>query len=84
MTSCKACGMPIQFRKGPNGRPIPLQRVRTLYRVLPDGQVTPIVPTLPGGDPVAVFVSHFETCPNANDFSGKSRKGETDAESTGA
>lgn len=62
---CKGCGMPIEFRIGPAGRLIPLQRVRSVYAVL--------LPLHGGGvelwttpaEAEGIFVSHWETCPNA-------------------
>ena len=73
---CKACGMPIEFRPGPEGRLLPLQRVRSVY-VLNDplhgGQISNATAVV-SGNAEGVFVSHFETCPNASVFS-KARKG---------
>lgn len=62
---CKRCGMRIEFHVGPNGKPIPLQRIRTLYWVR-DGRA---VKHDAAGEPF--YVSHFETCPNAGEFSRK-------------
>ena len=61
---CRACGMKIEMRDGPNGKVIPLQRVRTVYVANDDGSVTK---ASVAGD--AIYVSHFETCPKASSFS---------------
>ena len=66
---CRACGMKIQFEMGPNDRPIPLQRVRTVY-IFDDG---PGVRKLTVDDDLALYVSHFETCPKAAEFSRKTK-----------
>ena len=66
---CKACGMPIEIHLGPNGKPIPLQRIRSFYALadpLHGGTISrlELAPGIEAG-----FVSHFETCPSANQFS---------------
>ena len=66
---CRACGMPIEFREGPDGRVIPLQRVRTVYAMTAPlfGGVVRRLEDDPNDE--ARFVSHFETCPHAGHFS---------------
>jgi len=63
---CRACGREILFAKSAaTDRPIPLEKLRQVYFVDREGY-----------DPVArpydlegeVFVSHFETCPQASKF----------------
>ena len=75
---CKACGAQIVFAMGRNGKRIPLQRVRKLYRYAPnrmDGiEAVELVPGELGaerGD--AYYVSHFETCTDPGRFSGRKR-----------
>lgn len=69
---CRGCSIPISFYVGPKGNTIPLQRVRTVYVLgedmlgAPDLQRSTITD---GSEPV--FVSHFETCPNADQFTKK-------------
>lgn len=63
---CRACGMPIRFVEGPNGKRIPAQRIRTVY-VLGGGLFDQ--PRLEVSDVGESYVSHFETCPSANQFS---------------
>lgn len=63
---CRRCGLPIELRLGPNGRVIPLSRVRTVY-LLAGEELVKL------GDeraaPPVTYVSHFETCPYAREFS---------------
>lgn len=58
---CAGCGRAIEWAKTPNGKNVPLERLKSVT-VGPDNV------TRPGGD---VLVSHFLTCPKANDFSGR-------------
>lgn len=71
---CKACGMPIEIHHGPNGKPLPLQRIRTFYALddaLHGGAVRRLE-LAPGVE--AGFVSHFETCPSAKQFSRRGQR----------
>ncbi len=52
---CRACNAPIEFHTGPNGKAIPLQRVRTLYFVDATG-------TVRAEKADGVLISHWETC----------------------
>ena len=61
---CDACGVMLEFHVGPNGKTLPLQRVRSVYVCNPDGTVKKAEVV---GD--AIFVSHFETCFKASSFS---------------
>lgn len=67
---CRACGRTIAMVRTPDGTSIPLDMVAPVWRIETD--LT--------GEPVAVRdmgarVTHFATCPSANEFSGKgSRK----------
>lgn len=71
---CK-CGAEIEFITGPNGRAIPAQRVKSVYQLsvppaVPEERLDHIATRVAG----ALFVNHFETCPNADEFSrGKPR-----------
>ena len=65
--ACRKCGMKIEFRVGPNGKILPLQRVRSVYVLDQGGQVDNANAAHAGAE--AIYVSHFETCPNASDFS---------------
>jgi hypothetical protein len=72
--------MEIEFIRGPAGRAVPAQRVRRVYVAeLPaDGGLQPELQALEvveraRREGVAVYVSHFETCPKAGEFSGGQR-----------
>lgn len=58
---CKACGAKLVFAEGPNGNPIPLQKVRTVYAVA-DGKAT----VSASGE---LYISHFTTCSDPKRFS---------------
>lgn len=68
---CRRCKMKIVVLMGPNGNPIPLQRIRTVYVVRNDRVEK--LDTKPELD-APMYVSHFETCPNANEFSRRRRE----------
>lgn len=62
---CKRCGIKIEFLEGPNGRAIPVQRVRQVYLESAEKRGPAVIP-VSARFPGAVgpyFVSHFETCP---------------------
>jgi len=67
MTPCKGCGKTIIWGQTPDGKKIPLDPVAPTYTIMGPG---------PDGNPVAIrasstYVSHFATCPKANEFSRK-------------
>jgi hypothetical protein len=68
---CKRCGMRIEFHVGPNGKAIPLQRVRTVYAMRPDATIANVTSLVYAAE--GVYASHFETCPHASDFSKGAR-----------
>ncbi|MEE8240124.1 MAG: hypothetical protein V3R16_02550 [Nitrospirales bacterium] len=65
---CKVCGMSIEMIEGPNGKVIPAQKIRTVYRgvIEPNGDWKLHKQELPEAE--AYYVSHFETCPQASQF----------------
>lgn len=75
MPICK-CGRQIMFGKTPEGKFIPLDCSAPVY-----SDVTPEYEaesgTLRIERNVNAFVSHFATCPNANEFSRRKSKEET-------
>lgn len=71
---CKACGMPIEFRNGPDGRLVPMQRVRTVYAALLPLHGGHVEKWERPAEVEGLFVSHFETCPSASSFSKKSTR----------
>lgn len=66
---CRACGVQLTFKKGPAGKVIPLHEMKNAYFINSAGRAVP-VPRPPGG---SVYVSHFETCPKASEFSNNRR-----------
>ena len=79
---CRACNRMIDFVKGPAGRPVPVDKVRTVYIAeRPPGGGPPELKTLKAIDDAAreghaIYVSHFETCTDPNRFSGRARRGD--------
>jgi hypothetical protein len=73
---CRACGIPLEFRVGPKGKTLPLQRVRKVYAIDPNGEVIDATEALAlaaeaaGEPPTSYWISHFEACPKASEFSG--------------
>lgn len=64
---CKKCGCPLALVPGPNGKTIPLDMRSQVYIITKDLTGEPVA------QPTEAFVSHFRTCPKANDFSGSKR-----------
>lgn len=71
---CKACGMPIEIWEGPNGKPLPLQRIRSFYALDDQAHGGSIRKLAFAPSVSAGFVSHFETCPSASQFSRKEKR----------
>jgi hypothetical protein len=66
---CEGCGAQmVMIQSQRTSSTIPAQRVRTVYvlveQLIGEPQLQPV--ELPAGD---LYISHFETCPQANDFS---------------
>ncbi len=75
---CHACGMTIEFITGPNGKAIPAQKIKTIYRrrdpETGDSRLDRLEKVEPSdlfSSESSFYVSHFETCPNAGEFSRK-------------
>lgn len=66
-SKCRACGCPMEFLTGPNGKTIPVQKVRTVYYEA-DGQLHK-QESEDGMRLPDLYVSHFETCSNPGRFS---------------
>lgn len=65
---CRACRTPIAFVPGPNGRDIPLDLRAPVYEIVTDMTGAQVA------RPVErVHVSHFSTCPAADQFSKKGK-----------
>ena len=74
MAHCKSCRAEIEFFAGPRGKAIPVQKVTKVYVVLRkallDGSeektLRPIDLSAHGGE---FWISHFQTCPDAERYS---------------
>lgn len=66
---CRGCGCPITIATQANGKSVPLDRRSPVYRLEKDltGNVVAV-------RDVGAFVSHFCTCPTADQFSKAKRK----------
>ena len=86
MARCKGCGAEIIWAKNENDKMIPLDAKAPVYvlTIRGDTRMLPIVSANlchPGtetrcrrAEKGRAFVSHFATCPKANDFSGSKKK----------
>lgn len=75
-TRCKRCPITMVFaRNEDTGNMIPVDITSTVYMVFlrPNGEVT-CRPLKWAGQPMATGVSHYVTCPHANEFS-KGKRG---------
>lgn len=66
--------MSIEFRHGPDSKLIPLQKVRTVYALQDELHGGRVVKVASPPEVEAYYVSHFETCPNAGEFSRKGKR----------
>ena len=68
---CEACGTLMLFVRSPDGKSMPVQRVRNSYRlgVADDGEAQAYAQDAGQGALAGHFISHFETCPEASNFS---------------
>lgn len=75
---CRGCKKEIVWATTSTGKNIPLDPSVTVYSVVPErGRLIAVQPT-PGVLGERFLVSHFNTCPNANDFSGKNKNAVVD------
>ena len=71
-TPCRGCGKPIVFASLSDGKLVPLDPRPPVYSVVEYGEdETPVRVTRD----LKAMVSHFVTCPKANEFSKRSTKG---------
>lgn len=68
MTTCKGCGKEIVWAVTAEGRKIPLDPRPPVYSLIDTPRGKEAVRT------TLAMVSHFSTCPNANDFSGSKKR----------
>lgn len=71
MSQCKGCGKEIVWALTEEGKKIPMDLKPVIYQMVELDNGEARVKKLPGY-PVHC-VSHFVTCPKANDFSGRAR-----------
>lgn len=76
--SCRGCGKRIVWGISKDGKRIPLDPKPPVYDVLRITELDVHWPrvemdTVPVVRNEEAYVSHFATCPNASDFSGKNR-----------
>lgn len=86
LASCKACGAPIGFIKTVFGKTVPVDAESKLYIPDPKGKDMFVLPdgTTERGWKVNVkgeatkigYISHFATCPEADKFRKRTKKGE--------
>jgi hypothetical protein len=77
ITRCKGCGIVILWARAPEGGAIPLDPRAIVYEVHegPGGTLQASKAPRLGKDQKHGFaVSHFATCPKANEFSGTAAK----------
>jgi len=76
VAKCKGCGAEIRWAKTADGKFIPLQNCKHVYELkrTKDRGDTAIKYHLP------MWISHFLTCPKANDFSGSKKNPQTTME----
>lgn len=65
---CRGCGKEIVWAETNHGKKIPLDPKALVFSVLPQG--SGLIAVKPSGGPIGerFMVSHWATCPNANDF----------------
>jgi hypothetical protein len=71
VATCKGCGKEIVWGVTPDGKRIPLDPKPPIYAVAQDVGGALHLRRMPTGD---VMVSHFATCPQANEFSASKRR----------
>ena len=71
---CKGCGAPIVWATSSTGKSIPLDPRAKVYSVVPErGRLIAVEP-LSAVIGERFMVSHFTTCPKANQFSGSKKQ----------
>lgn len=77
MSKCKGCHKEIVWGKTIDGKFIPLDPKAPVYEMDCDERTDPNIPQKEDSIPInrthSAYVTHFATCPKANDFSA-SRK----------
>lgn len=63
---CKACGAPLAFGKSTSGKIIPIDLRAQTYAIVFEKSDSRHLEIIPTG---MTYVTHFATCPKANEFS---------------
>ncbi len=76
-TFCRSCGREVVWKTTQHGKKVPLDPKALVFSVVGETAVKPT----PGVLGETFMVSHFATCPDANQWSGKNREPAAAAES---
>lgn len=84
---CRGCGKPIVFALTADGKKIPLDPRPPLYfafegeagLIIGDRIRSHVMADIPGAPEAMPMVTHFATCPKANQFSRSNKQGGTAA-----
>lgn len=75
MPECRGCAAKIEWMTNEkSGKVGPVQHVKAIYKIVGKDRVVRVMPGEPLPE-VAIFVSHFETCPQVDMFSQKKKHG---------
>jgi hypothetical protein len=79
MSTCRGCGKEIVWAETSHGKKVPLDPKALVFSVMDQGGK--LIAVKPSGGPAGerFMVSHFATCPDAEDFSGRNSKGSQEA-----
>lgn len=68
--ACKGCGKKLMFIKGEGGKIVPLDLVAPVFEVTKDMAGHEVAKRTASN----FYVSHFATCPKANEFNGGKKR----------
>ncbi len=71
---CKGCGKPIVWGETPDGKKVPLDPKPLVYMLLAGRAFGTNLQRIERLQQDEAMVSHFATCPNANDYSTSKRQ----------
>ena len=74
MTTCRSCNREIVWAETSHGKKVPLDPKALVFSVMSQGDK--LIAVKPTGGPIGerFMVSHFATCPDANQWSGQKRE----------
>ena len=70
---CRFCRAKIQMIPGPNGTPIPAQKITQLYISLDGGPLGSVRRGAILSEEGDLYISHFQTCPDAKKASKRKK-----------